>query len=92
MRSPQCPKIARADRPADKADEKHAEGFEDADDRAGSMRKIKLAENQRCHRAVEQEIVPFDQRADGARNQGAPQLAAVLDFGKTGHGDFRCCH
>ena len=81
----------RADRPPDKADEKHAEGFEHADERTG-MREIKLAENQRGHRAVEQEIVPFDQGADGAGDQGAAQLLAVLAVRERARSDVNCRH
>ena len=76
-------KDRRADRPADEADEEHAERLEHADERIGCG-KEQLAEHQRGDRAVEQEIVPLDGRADRAGNHGAAQLPAVLVGGKSG--------
>src|ERR1700751_6449816 len=37
-----------------------------------------MAEDQPGHRAVDQEIVPLDRRAEGARNDGATQMRPML--------------
>ena len=60
MAKDRCP-----DRPSEKADEKDGERLQHADDRI-RLRKEKFAEDQSCHLAVKQEIVPFDCRADRA--------------------------
>ena len=67
----------RPDGPAEKSDEKDGERLQHADDRI-RLRKEKFAEDQPCHLAVKQEIVPFDCRADRAGNQRTAQLPAVL--------------
>jgi hypothetical protein len=54
--------------------------------------KYSFAKNQRGHLAVEQEIVPFNSRADGAGDHRPTQLAAVLEIGKWNCSDIGCGH
>src|SRR5262249_14436091 len=66
-----------ADRARDEADEVDGKRIE----RRGQRRLVgeeELAEDQAGHRAVEQEIVPFDGRADGGGDDGAPQLTRMF--------------
>jgi hypothetical protein len=56
------------------------------------LRKVKFREDEASYRAVEQEIVPLDRRADRAGDYGTPQLGALVDVRKAGRGDFGCCH
>ena len=70
-----------ADRAGDKADGIDRKGLQGADQRIGS-RKIELGEDQPGHRAVDEEIVPLDRRADRAGDHRAAQLPAVLDLGQ----------
>src|SRR5271169_5242526 len=81
----------RPDGPAEKSDEKDGERLQHADDRI-RLRKEKFAEDQPCHLAVEQEIVPFDRRADRAGDQGTAQLPAMLGLGEVAHRNFGYRH
>ena len=69
------PKIAEdhtPQRPGDEADRVGAEGQELSRKRA-ELRKEQLPKNQRRRRAVQEEVVPLDGRADGAGNDGFDQ-------------------
>jgi hypothetical protein len=70
-----------SDRPSDESDEKHTERFEDTDDRR-RLGEEKLSENECGHRAIQQEVVPFDCRADRAGDDGTPELRAVFVGGQ----------
>jgi hypothetical protein len=41
-----------------------------------------LAEGERGHLAIEQEVVPLDRRTDRAGDHGAAQVRTVVKFGK----------
>ena len=66
-----------ADRPADKADEIGAEGKQRCRQRV-LVGEIELAENQTGRRAIEEEIVPLDGRADRRCDDRLAQLRAVF--------------
>src|SRR5262252_9465509 len=59
-----------SDRPRDEADEIHAERLQRADPWVGAG-EVDLAEDQPGHRAVDEEVVPFDCGPDSARDHGA---------------------
>ncbi len=83
----------RPDRPRDKADGIDREGLQRAGERIGS-REIELRENQPGDRAVDEEIVPLDRRADGAGNHRPAQLRAMLQYGQSirrAIGGRHCC-
>ena len=77
-----------ADRPRDEPDRVDAERLQRADQRIG-VREVQLGEDQAGDGAVEEEVVPLDGGADGARDDRAPELYAVV--GRC-CGDCRCCH
>jgi hypothetical protein len=66
-------------RSRDKADKEDAERLQRIDQRVGSG-KEDLAEDQSRHRAVDQKIVPFDRRTDGAGNDGTTQMRPMLSL------------
>ena len=74
-----------ADRPSHESDGIDPECLQRSDQRIG-FREIQLAEHQSRYRAVQKEVVPLDGGADGARNDRAPELPAVV--GLRGQG----CH
>ena len=82
MTENRCP-----DRSSDKTDEENPECLQDADERVGAG-KEELAEDQPRHLSVKQEIVPLDRCADGAGNDSAAQLSAMLVFGHAGSTDL----
>src|SRR5262249_34251710 len=67
----------RADRSANKADEENGESLQDAYNRIG-LREEQLAEDESCYRPVEQKVIPFYRRPDGASDDGSPQLRLML--------------
>ena len=69
-----------ADRTRDEADRENGERLQGAGQWVG-RRKIQLREDQCRHLAIQQEIVPFDCRADGAGDHRAAQLGAVIEIG-----------
>src|SRR5690349_19881161 len=78
----------RADRASDEADEVGAEGGERRRERV-LIREIELAEDEADRGAVDEEVVPFDRRADRRRDDGFAKLCVVLGFRQspvTGHG------
>src|SRR5262245_53278806 len=77
-------KNRRPDWASDKTDEEHPECLQHADERIGAREK-ELTENQSRDLPVKQKVVPFDRRADGAGNDSATQLSAMLVFGDTGN-------
>ena len=81
----------RADGPADKPDEENAERLQNANQRGG-LGEEERSEDERAHLAVEEEIIPFDRRANRASDQRAVQLPTVLDVRKARRGDIRCGH
>jgi hypothetical protein len=81
----------RSNRTPDKADEKDPERLQHANDRIG-FGKEQFAEDQPGHRTVEQEVVPFDRRADRAGDDGSPQLPAMFGLGDGARWDFGCRH
>jgi hypothetical protein len=81
----------RSDRPRDKANGVDSEGLQCPDQRV-RLREIELGENQPGDRAVDEEIVPFDRRAHRAGNHRAPQLGAMLEYGKALDGAAGGCH
>ena len=85
------PEDRRTDRTGDKADGVDGERLQHADQWVGFW-KEQLPEDQTGDDAVEQEIVPFDRRADRAGDHGTPQLSGVLGFGNGAYGDIGCCH
>jgi hypothetical protein len=58
------------DRPRDEADKVYTERLQRADPWIGA-RKVDLIEDQSGHRAVDEEVVPFDGGPDSARDHGA---------------------
>ena len=66
-----------ADWPADKADEVGAEGGKGRGQRF-FVGEIEVAENQSGRGAVDEEVIPFDRRADGRGDNCFAQLCAVL--------------
>src|SRR6202022_1771720 len=71
--------------PAQKPDEKDGERLEHADQWIG-FGEEEFAEDQCGHLAVEQEIIPFDRRADRAGDHGAPQMRPMVELGKAASG------
>ena len=78
-------------RPGDKADGIDGKRLQHADQRVG-FGKEQLAKDQTGDDAVEQEVVPLDRRADGAGDDGAPQLSGMLGFGDSPQSDICCRH
>jgi hypothetical protein len=74
-------KDRRPDRPRDKADGVDRKRLQCPDQRV-RLREIQLRENQPRDGAVDEEIVPFDRRADRAGDHRAAQLGAMLVRGK----------
>src|SRR6516162_7106146 len=81
----------RTDRAGDKADGIDGERLQHADQWVG-FGKEQLTEDQTGDDAVEQEVVPLDCRADGARNHRASQLSGVFGFGDGPDSDIGCRH
>ena len=77
----------RADRPAEKPDEKDGKRLEHADQWIG-FGEEEFAKDQCSHLAVEQEIIPLDCRADRAGDHGAAQMRPVVEFGEAASGGF----
>jgi len=75
------PKDRRADRTRNEADRENGKRLQDAG-QGVRRRKIQFREDQRGHLAIQQEIVPFDCRADRAGDHRAAQLGAVIEVGK----------
>jgi len=73
------PENRGANRPRDKSDKEDAERLQRIHPGIGAG-KEHLPEHQPGHRAVDQEIVPFDRRADRAGDDGAAQMPRVLGF------------
>jgi hypothetical protein len=71
------PKDRGTDRARNKTDRENGERLQDAGQGIG-RRKIQLREDQCRHLAIQQEIVPFDRRADRAGDHRAAQLGAVI--------------
>ena len=71
----------RTDRACGKADGVDRERLQRARQRIG-LGEIQLGEDERRPLAVEEEIVPFDRRADRAGDHGAPQLGAMVEVEK----------
>ena len=88
---PIMPEQRGADRTRDKADGVDAEGLQGSDQRIGG-RKKQFREDERGDLDVKQEIVSLDDRADGAGDDRAAQLPAVLGLGKRTGRDPGCCH
>ncbi len=88
---PIMPEQRGADRTRDKADGVDAEGLQGSDQRIGG-RKKQMREDERGDLDVKQEIVSLDDRADGAGDDRAAQLPAVLGLGKRTRRDPGCCH
>src|SRR5262249_51644130 len=61
------------------------------DPRVGA-RKVDLVEDQPGHRAVYEEVVPFDGGSDSARNHGAAQRRLMFDLRHRTKGDCRRSH
>jgi hypothetical protein len=72
----------RPDRPRDKADGVDREGLQCPDQRV-RLREIELGENQPGDRAVDEEIVPFDRRADRAGDHRAVHWARCSSTERT---------
>jgi len=87
----EMPEDRSTDRASDKADGVDGKRLQYADQRVG-FGKEQLAEDQTGDDAVEQEVVPFDRRADGAGDHRAPQLSGVLGLGYGPHSDLGCGH
>src|SRR5262249_11563946 len=81
----------RADRAAEEADGVYAESLQRADQRIGG-REVQFSEGQRCDQTVKQEIVRLDHSPDGARDDCAAQLRAVLSVRQTCVDEFGCTH
>ena len=82
----------RTDRPGNETDRIDGERFQHSNQGIG-LGKKQLAENQAGHRAVKQEIVPFDRGAYRAGDQRATQLRPVFGFRQRGGGsDIHCRH
>jgi hypothetical protein len=77
---------AKPDRTRNEADRENGKRLQDAG-QGVRRRKIQLGEDQRGHLAIQQEIVPFDCRADRAGDHRAAQLGAVIEVGKWDCGD-----
>ena len=79
------------DRPGDETHRIDGERLQHPNQGIG-LGKEELAENEAGHRAVEQEIVPFDGGAYRACDQRAAQLRAVFGFRQRAGSDVQCRH
>jgi len=79
------------DRPGNEPHRVDGECLQHADQGIG-VREEELAEDETGHRAVEQEIVLFDGRADRTGNDGASQLCVMIGLGQRANGGVDHCH
>jgi hypothetical protein len=79
------------DRPGDEAHRVDGERLQHTNQGIG-LGKEELGKDEAGHRAVEQEVVPFDRGADGAGDQCAAQLRLVLGFRQRAGSDVQCRH
>ena len=80
-----------ADRPGNETHRIDGERLQHANQGIG-LGKEELAKDEAGHRAVEQEIVPFDGGAYGAGDQCAAQLRPMLGFRQRAGSDVQCRH